>query len=248
LLKCTYPTPFYFEFLLFNFELQKFPFYFVFQSAFMTETNAHLETLKDIRQMMEKSSRFISLSGLSGIAAGCCALAGAWFARKEIARLPLNQRYTDAGINGMPEFTDTIRLHLLYIAAATLTAAVILAFLFTYIRSRKNNQPIWDGTSKRMAWNFCFPLAVGGIFLLMLVDKGMYGFVAPGCLIFYGLAVINGGKYTLSEIQYLGYAEALLGIVNLFFMGKGLIFWTIGFGALHIFYGTIMWLKYERNR
>src|SRR5881398_1011059 len=44
----------------------------------------HLDTLKDIKRMMERSSRFISLSGLSGIAAGVCALVGAWLANNVI--------------------------------------------------------------------------------------------------------------------------------------------------------------------
>ncbi len=57
-----------------------FHYYFVFQSTFMDDKTAGLETLKDIKQMMERSSRFISLSGLSGIAAGICALVGAWLA------------------------------------------------------------------------------------------------------------------------------------------------------------------------
>jgi len=42
----------------------------------MNVENTHLDTLQDIRKMMQRSSRFISLSGLSGIAAGIWALIG----------------------------------------------------------------------------------------------------------------------------------------------------------------------------
>ena len=45
-----------------------------------------LEELQHIKRMMERSSRFISLSGLSGIAAGICAIAGAWFANDVITQ------------------------------------------------------------------------------------------------------------------------------------------------------------------
>jgi hypothetical protein len=90
-------------------------------------------------------------------------------------------------------------------------------------------------------------MIVGGIFLLKLIENGTYGLIAPGCLIFYGLALINGSKYTLSEIKYLGYCEIFLGIIGCWFTGLGLYFWAVGFGVLHIIYGTVMWFKYERN-
>jgi hypothetical protein len=95
--------------------------------------------------------------------------------------------------------------------------------------------------------NVCIPLVVGGIYLIKLVESGTYGLIAPGCLIFYGLALINGSKYTLGEIRYLGYCEILLGIISCWFIGWGLYFWAIGFGILHIIYGTVMWYKYERT-
>jgi len=75
----------------------------------------------------------------------------------------------------------------------------------------------------------------------------MYGMVTPSCLIFYGLALINGSKYTVSEVRYLGYLELVLGIVNLWATRYGLYFWAAGFGVLHILYGIVMWNKYERN-
>ena len=87
----------------------------------------------------------------------------------------------------------------------------------------------------------------GGIFLLALINNGVFGFVAPGCLIFYGLGMLNASKYTLPETRYLAFGEILLGLINLCFMGYGLYFWAAGFGLLHIIYGTFMWWKYERN-
>jgi len=31
-------------------------------------------------------------------------------------------------------------------------------------------------------------------------------------LVFYGLALVNGSKYTLHEVQYLGFSEIILGL------------------------------------
>jgi predicted lysophospholipase L1 biosynthesis ABC-type transport system permease subunit len=39
--------------------------------------NTQADDIKAIREMMEKSSKFLSLSGLSGVVAGCAAIAGA---------------------------------------------------------------------------------------------------------------------------------------------------------------------------
>jgi hypothetical protein len=207
----------------------------------MDEQQQSLETLKDIKRMMERSSRFISLSGLSGISAGLCALGGAWLAHSKIGNWSL-----DAALYGRDSELGLI-VDLLLIAGFTFVAAFISAFIFTYIRSRKNNTPVWGAATWRLLWNTMIPLAVGGLFMLRLLQLGQYEMIAPGCLIFYGLALVNGSKYTLGEIRYLGYGQLVLGLINLWYVGWGLEMWAIGFGLLHIVYGVAMWLKYEKN-
>ena len=213
----------------------------------MNATQKLSNELHDIKKMMEQSSRFISLSGLSGIAAGVCALIGAWFTNKSIGRdeLLLHQQSadnTDSILHG-----DFINSRILQIALITFVAAFLSAFIFTYRRSKKTNVPIWGTTAKRLMINVSVPMIAGGIFLLALIENGIYDFVAPGCLIFYGLGVLNASKYTLHETRYLGYCEILLGLICLYFPSDGLYFWAAGFGILHIIYGVFMWLKYERN-
>lgn len=217
----------------------------------MNSNNAHLDTLKDIKEMMERSSRFISLSGFSGIAAGLSALVGAWFAYTTI------QEQTNAGISIRSAYTvlepETIDIttilssKLVIIAITTFVVAFISSFFFTYLRSKKTNTPIWGKTAQRLLVNVMIPMLVGGLFILKLIEFGNYGLIAPACLIFYGLALVNASKFTLVEIRFLGYAQLVLGIINLWFIGKGLYFWAIGFGILHIIYGILMWNKYERN-
>ena len=60
-----------------------------------------------------------------------------------------------------------------------------------------------------------------------------------------GLALINGSKYTLSDIRYLGLCQVVLGCICIFVPAWGLTFWAIGFGGLHILYGIVMWNKYK---
>jgi hypothetical protein len=215
----------------------------------MNETQQSLETLKDIKNMMERSSRFISLSGLSGISAGICALIGAWLAAPYVFGskdyiMDANSAIIQAAAH---DYTIILNTWLFWIAAGTFLAAMISAFLFTWIKSRKEGIPVWGTTAKRLLINVSIPLIVGAIFLFKLIHYGTFGLIAPGCLIFYGLALINASKYTLNEIRYLGYLQILLGIINLWSVGYGLYFWAVGFGVLHIVYGAYMWWKYERN-
>lgn len=211
----------------------------------MVEQNPSLETLQDIKRMMERSSKFISLSGWSGISAGICALVGAWIANGKI------EEYHSAGSgssgNGLRAGEGVSLINqLLVIAIGVLIAAVVLAFLFTWLRTKKNRVKIWDPAAKRLMWNTLLPLLVGGVCIWRVLEIGAFTLVAPLCLVFYGLALVNGSKYTVGEVRYLGYGQIILGLLNLWLEGYGLYFWALGFGVLHILYGAMMWWKYER--
>ena len=216
----------------------------------MGEQNQHLDAIEDIKQLMHKSSRFISLSGLSGVAAGSCALIASWIAYNKIRQYGFHGRMDYNRARGTDIFNQSYRsldIQLLLLALLTFVAALILAFLFTYIRSRKSGVSIWDRTGRRVMVNVAVPIIVGGLVIYRMMNFGYYGLIAPACLIFYGLGLINASKYTLQEIRYLGYCQLVLGILNLWMIGYGLYFWAAGFGLLHIIYGIIMWNKYERN-
>ena len=123
--------------------------------------------------------------------------------------------------------------------------AVASGIYFTTRKARRKGQKIWDQSALRMLTNLAIPLVVGGIFCLVLYRERQLLLVAPATLVFYGLALVNGSKYTLDDIRYLGFCQILLGIIGLFFPGYGLELWAIGFGALHIVYGLVMYRKYE---
>jgi hypothetical protein len=211
----------------------------------MSGKNEHLDALHDIKQMMERSSRFISLSGLSGIAAGICALVAAYYTS---GLLETHGLY-DSTFHRILEVEagSGLRQKLVLTGAVTFLASLLLAFIFTYIRSRKTGVPVWGTTAQRLMWNTAVPLVVGGIVVIRLLDAGLTGLIGPFCLIFYGLALLNGSKYTLNEIRWLGYSQIILGLINLWWIGYGLLFWAIGFGVLHIIYGAVMWSRYEKK-
>ena len=215
----------------------------------MSYQQQSIEDLQHIKKMMERSSRFISLSGLSGISAGVCALIGAWLAYPYVLGykeyiIDVNAALAQAMAQ---DYSIILNTWLFWIAAGTFFAALISAFIFTWIKSKKEGIPLWGKAAKRLSINISIPLIVGAVFLFKLIHFGTFGLVAPGCLIFYGLALINASRYTLDEVRYLGYLQIILGIINLWFVGYGLYFWAIGFGIMHIIYGTYMWWKYERS-
>ena len=210
----------------------------------MTEQNQHLDTLQDIKKIMERSSRFISLSGWSGVAAGLCALIGAWIAYSWM-EVDISSDYIPRGNSSGIHFQQ-LKGKLLILAAAVLAAALVSSFYFTWRRAKHDNQTVWNFTSRRLVINMLIPLVAGGMFILEMLQYNDWRFIAPSCLIFYGIALVNASKYTLSDVRYLGFLEIILGLVNMQFIGKGLYFWAAGFGILHIIYGLLMWWKYER--
>ncbi len=206
----------------------------------MNNATQNLETLQDIKRMMERSSRFISLSGWSGIAAGTCALVGAWIANNRIKLYYENEFPTGSAC------PVCLKRDLLIIGFCVFVAAFTTATVFTFLKSKKEGVAIWGNSARRLLWNTLLPMVAGGFLLCRMIELKQYEFIAPGSLIFYGLALVNGSKYTMGEVRYLGYGEIILGIFNLWAFHSGLIFWGLGFGVLHIIYGASMWWKYDR--
>jgi hypothetical protein len=206
----------------------------------MTEEKEHLQAITDIRCMMERSSRCISLSGLSGVFSGIFALIGAYLAIDRFETASDNYR-----VIGGAELID-ITIFFFEIAGAVLVSSLLVGTLLTIRNSKRKGIKIWDNSTKRLLINLAIPLIAGGLFCLVLLFHGIIGLVAPATLIFYGLALLNASKYTFDDIRYLGLCEIVLGLAGSFFIGYGLLFWAIGFGLLHIIYGAVMYFKYER--
>lgn len=212
------------------------------------QSNQHLETLHEIRNLMERSSRFISLSGLSGVGAGVCALVGATIAFLYLDKLPFDGKILDAEALRLDvKWGMSPMLFFLLDAAIIFVTALAVAIFFTTRKARRKGQKIWDKLTQRLIVHLAIPLCAGGIFCIALFVYNLSGLIAPTMLIFYGLALVNAGKYTFNDINSLGVSEIILGCISLFNIGYGLEFWTLGFGLLHILYGMAMYWKYERT-
>jgi len=205
----------------------------------MNSKNYH-EDLSHIRSMMERSSRFISLSGLSGVVAGLAAIIGAVYVYFVFQREGIDYFDGDRNIFGKQLVNE-----LVMIGAVILVVAILSGYILTANKSKKKGLKIWDATTKRLLMTFAIPLVTGGLFCLILLYHHLFVLVAPATLIFYGLALVSAERYTLTDIKYLGYCQIVLGLLSFLFLGWGLVAWTIGFGVLHIVYGLIMHKKYK---
>lgn len=210
------------------------------------ENEKYLKDIQDIKKMMNKSSRFLSLSGLSGILAGFYALTGAFLANN-IIKYTFDSRYVILKGNEHTERTSEATLQLLIIAFVVLVLSIVTGIVLSSIKAKKLDEKLWDSTSKRLVIQFSIPIISGGLFAIALLYHGNYGFIAPVTLLFYGLACVNASKYTLGDVKYLGLTLILLGIISSFLIGYGIFFWALGFGLCHIGYGFMMYMKYDRK-
>jgi hypothetical protein len=206
----------------------------------MEDLKEHLRDIAEIRTMMERNSKFLSLSGLSGVSAGMCALIGAavaWFylgRSFDFVRVPSS--HTQAELFWFFALDSGL----------VVVAALSLATLFSLRMARKKSIPMWTPLGKLLLINLMIPLVVGGVFCLILLWHADIRFIPAAMLLFYGMALLNASKFTLPEIRYLAFTELLLGLACATWIGNSLIFWALGFGIAHIVYGAVMYYKYER--
>ncbi|GAA4135727.1 hypothetical protein GCM10022216_09890 [Sphingobacterium kyonggiense] len=200
-----------------------------------------LQEIGQIRSMMEKSSKFMSISGMSGVVIGCVALVGA-----AAAYFTVYGTKSDFGYRDFYVLDEQVIWKLVGIALLVLLASIILGISMAKAKAKKSGQSIWNPTSKALLKAMAVPLVTGGLFSLILISKGVFGLIASSLLIFYGLSLAAASTYTFREVRVLGILEIVLGLLALAFPGYGIWFWSIGFGVLHILYGLIVHKKYEK--
>ena len=201
------------------------------------DSKDYLKDISEIKDLMNRSSRFISLSGLSGILAGIYAIIGAAVAYW----LVMTYGYGTLTLDGW--LFRTVMMVLALVAILSIVTAIYL----TTKKARKDGAKIWDSVSKRLILNFLIPLVTGGLYILIILGQQKYGQTGALMLIFYGLALVSASKYTIGDIRYLGYIEIVLGLICALIPGYGFYLWVLGFGVMHIIYGTWMFYKYDRN-
>lgn len=198
-----------------------------------------MQDIAEIRSMMERSSKFLSLAGWAGILAGIYALVAVYIAYEYLALTP-------EALLSDPESSFSGLSELLILGIILLALAVGTAIFLSSRKASEKGEKLWNPTSRRLLEQMAVPLITGGILILMTISLGYIGLLLPFSLLFYGLALFNAGKYTYSEVKFLGLIEIVLGLLSFRFPQWGLYFWATGFGAVHIIYGIYMHYRYEK--
>lgn len=215
------------------------------------DKNKHLEDIKDIKKMMDKATRFSSLSGISIVVAGLLAAFGGFLIYSDLEFILHDGKFIGYSSlieseAGSEDFQRKLKL-LLSVGAIIFISSILIFYFAALKKSKKQQVDFWNPSMIRALKSLFVCVLAGGIFSVMLIDQGYVGMVAPSTLIFYGLGLINASKYTYGEIEVLGYVELILGLVASFFMGFGLLFWVIGFGVSHVVFGLVLHFKYDKK-
>lgn len=208
----------------------------------MEDEQHYIQDIAEMRSMMERSSKFLYLSGLSGIMAGIYALLGAFIAWQYFSFNPAQVAYGSLPTGSLPANLLTV----IFLAILLLILAIGTATFLSSQKAHKRKEKLWTSAARRMLINMAVPLITGGLLILIMIAKGMIGFLAPFTLIFYGVALYNASKFTYDEVRSLGLIEIGLGLIGCYFVEYGLLCWAVGFGVVHIIYGIYMYYRYER--
>ena len=195
--------------------------------------NELIKQVEDIKKMMEKSSKFMSISGISGILIGIYALLGSFFVQRIIKSI---DKYISL---------DNV-FDIFGIAVAVLVLSIITGIIMAQRKAAKSKQSVWNTTSKSLFIYMCIPLLAGGAVAAILLIKGYYSLIASILLLFYGLSLLSASHYSFKELAWLGVLDIILGLLALWWPSYGLYFWATGFGILHIVYGIIVYNRYEK--
>jgi Ca2+/Na+ antiporter len=208
----------------------------------MKEDQDYIRDIAQIRSIMERSSRFLSLAGWAGIMAGVYALAGAYIAYTVFDFNPDKLVYSTIQtrdlVAGLPK--------VVFLAITVLILAIGTAILLSYKKAAKRGEKLWNALTKRLLINMAVPLIAGGLLILILIANGLIGLMAPITLLFYGLALYSASQFTYEVLRSLGLIQIGLGLLSAYFVEYGLVCWALGFGVAHIVYGIYMHYRYER--
>ncbi len=200
----------------------------------MSKEKDYKKDLAEIRSMMERSSKFLSLSGWAGIMAGFYALVGIWVAFNWLNFNPAEVYYNAPNLLGV-----------ILLAVVVLILSLVTAFYFSWKKSNERGEKAWNATSRRLLMHMAVPLVSGGILILFLMIKGLIGLILPFTLLFYGIALYNAGINTIFEVKLMGIIQIFLGLISVLLIPFSILFWALGFGVVHIVYGIYMHFRYE---
>jgi len=206
----------------------------------MEKHEEQLAAIQEMRKMMDQATRFKSISGISGMLAGILAIVCV-----AIVSYLSNTNPVQAG--ALETILDSANDGMVLIAFGILfMLAVGIGIMLALRNARARGMSAWENAAKRLMFHLAIPVVVGGVFSILLYRIGYPLLVAPVTLLFYGMGLLQGSKFTLDAVRTVGLIQLALGLLATAFLTYGLLIWTLGFGLVHILFGFIIYVKYER--
>lgn len=192
------------------------------------------ENLRVIRELMERSTRYSTFSGLSGICAGLFSILGCLVQRFWVLSLPASERLVAFTINW------------------TLVIALTIGadFFLTKRKAPLVGKTILSRLGRQMVVASAPGLLTGALLTLFLLQQGHMDQVYPVWMLSYGSAVCAVGLFSQKEVGRLGRAFLTAGALTLalglltalqpYIASLGLFITALTFGGFHIAYGLIV--------
>jgi hypothetical protein len=208
----------------------------------MKQQTDYLADLQAIRSMMQRSSKFVSLSGWSGVMAGIYGLLAAYLAQQHLRFDPSAMEAAAlTGLNAYAALSGMMAL-----AGGLLVLSIGTAAWMAQQKARKQGEMVWTAASRRLLTDLAVPLLTGGLLLLGLAWMGYHSLLLPTSLLFYGITLYQAGPITYAALRILGLLNITLGFFALLLPQQAMLFWAAGFGLMHIVYGLFIHFRYEK--
>lgn len=199
------------------------------------ESENYLKDISEIKNLMNKSSQFISLSGLSGAFAGIYAIIGAAYFYITTRSIKISDFETK-------DIDKATIIFILFVILSTLTTII-----FTSIRAKSLDEKSWDVKTKNLVQAFFTPILIGLVFVLILYFNNEYNYLLALLLVFYGIGLLNAGFTTNNLVKPLGYIQVTFGLICAIKYDYTFWFFAIGFGIVHLVYGSIVYFKIDKK-
>ena len=206
----------------------------------MEKHEEQLAAIQEMRSMMDQATRFKSISGLSGIIAGILALLSVYFIYQLTGISPVEAEALER------IWRSSSQAFVLLALLGLFVICIGIGVYFAMRNARQSGKPAWDHAAKRLLVSLAIPVIAGGIFSGLLIQQGLVAIAAPATLLFYGMGLLNASKYTLDAVRAVGIVFIFLGLLATYFLSFCLLIWALGFGLVHIVYGFIIYVNYER--
>ena len=177
------------------------------------------DNLRFIRETMERAGSFTAVPGWGGIAMGISAIIAAVLAGKE----------QDPAL--------WLRVWIIELIVAMLLASATMT-----LKARRARTSLFMGPARRFAMAFAPPVMVGGVLTWALAWREQFELLPAVWLLLYGAGIIAGGMYSVRVVPIMGGLFFMLGLLALFLPGNLLL--ALGFGVLHIVFGSIIAWRY----